>query len=223
MNRRVFRMSNWVYNKMSVYGKKQKLNAFKVHVAGKKRSGFSFENIILKPNDTSLWRKRSIPGWVNWGYKHWGTKWEPWDIELLIKEKCLLYKFTTANSPPFPIYDKLIETFPQLTFDLVSYDAYDEWAYELEAKNGGYTKIVEETMEPFSMDTLEWDNLTVVKMLCARKDLLNNRIHVSIEDVVWGRCTKGAAVSASENIESDIYKGIEDEDDYNLLQEFDSL
>jgi len=206
-------MSNWVYNEMSVYGEKQKLAEFKEHVAGKNLSGFSFENITPKPNETSSWAKGGFPGWLNWGYEHWGTKWDAWDTDLLFKKDCLQCKFTTANSPPFPIYDKLIESFPQLSFEIVSYETVNDWAYELEAKNGEYTKIIEETMDPLPMESLKWDNFSVEKMLCSRKDILNNRTHVSIEEIIWKSCTKDTAASASENINLESDRNVEDEDE----------
>jgi len=215
-------MQNYVYNEMSVYGKKQKLNEFKKHVAGKNRSGFSFENIIPKPNDTSSWAKDDEPGWLNWGYEHWGTKWDAWDTDLLFKKDYLQCKFTTANSPPFPIYRKLIESFPQLSFEIVSYETVNYWAYEFEAKNGKYIKFIRETMKPLPMESLKWDNFSVVKMLCSRNDLLNNRIHVSIKENIWKSCTKGTAASASENINLESDCNVED-DDKDLLRELDNM
>jgi len=215
-------MPNYVYNEMSVYGKKQKLNEFKKHVAGKNRSGFGFENIIPKPNDTSSWADEFFPGWNNWSCENWGTKWNAWDTELTEEKNYLRYTFTTAWSPPFPIYDKLIETYSPLTFEIVSYEIINNWAYELEAKNSKYTKIIEETMEPLPMESLEWSNFLVEKMLCSRKDLLNNRIHVSIKEVIWKSCTKGTAASASENTNLESDCNVEDEDE-DILRELDNM
>lgn len=51
-----------------------------------------------------------ILNWYDFAYKHWGTKWGAYNVELLYTdENTLVLKFDTAWSSPTPIFDKLVE------------------------------------------------------------------------------------------------------------------
>jgi hypothetical protein len=210
-------MPNNIYNLMNVYGEMQYLNEFKEHF----RYGncaLSFEKIIPMPKDTSHWRDEHTPGWYNWAVTNWGTKWDAWDISLSEEVQHLFYEFTTAWSSPFPIYDKLKETFPELVFDIVSYDPINDWAYELEASNGTYTKFIEERILPSS-----WP-CPLPGMLCFRKDLINHTAEISL--VKHGYLIEMDSPSAAINEDSKIgcqENNKSDFDEENLLWELDNL
>ena len=52
-------------------------------------------------------------GWYDWSIANWGTKWDAYDISLEREPNGrLVYVFDTAWSPPTPIVEQLMETFP---------------------------------------------------------------------------------------------------------------
>lgn len=59
--------------------------------------------------------------WYEWSIDHWGTKWGAYDFEEVSAEP-LTIKFETAWSFPTPVFEKLAETFPTLTFDCICFD-----------------------------------------------------------------------------------------------------
>lgn len=146
-------MSNWVFNKMYVYGEKQKLKEFKDYVAAKDKSVISFEKMIPRPNDTSSWAKGNVPGWYKWGLENWGTKWDAWDTELTIENDHLFYQFITAWSAPIPIYDKLIDMFTELDFVISVWESVNYWTVNIETCKGQYTKYIYE-----DSDMILWKN-----------------------------------------------------------------
>ena len=77
-------------------------------------------------------------GWYNWNCRNWGTKWETNDdhgmLEIetnlpnLIGDYSLVYRVTSAWSPPTEALDSLAEQFPTATILLDSVDENDCWA-----------------------------------------------------------------------------------------------
>jgi hypothetical protein len=54
-----------------------------------------------------------------WCYKNWGTKWNAYRVEMVLREEYqAIIKFETAWSPPFPVIAKLAEMFPHGKFTL---------------------------------------------------------------------------------------------------------
>jgi len=54
--------------------------------------------------------------WYSWSVQNWGTKWDACDVEVEEGEDEVRIFFTTAWDYPQPIFDKLIEMFPDETF-----------------------------------------------------------------------------------------------------------
>ena len=54
--------------------------------------------------------------WYSWCCENWGTKWDACDVEVEEEEDVVHIFFTTAWDYPQPIFDKLIEMFPDETF-----------------------------------------------------------------------------------------------------------
>jgi hypothetical protein len=61
--------------------------------------------------------------WHEWACANWGTKWNAYDYEERERsEGRFVFKFETAWSFPEPVFRKLAEMYPGLTFDVLSYD-----------------------------------------------------------------------------------------------------
>lgn len=81
------------------------------------------------------WQSRPADGFNNGGYEwciaNWGTKWNAYDVELDYNQEdyedgeisTAKYKFDTAWSPPNPVFTKWVEKFPELKFQLMSYES----------------------------------------------------------------------------------------------------
>jgi hypothetical protein len=133
-------MPNWVYNYIKVHGKDEELKNFKEDVALNNDVVFSFEKFEAKPEDTSSWAAEGFPGWYIWGLEKWGTKWDCWDSKLNEEKDYLKYKFITAWNAPYPIYEKMIETYKKLNFNIDVWESVNYWTVEITTSGGEYTK-----------------------------------------------------------------------------------
>ena len=62
-------------------------------------------------------------GWYEWSCANWGTKWDAYRYdEREVSPGRFVFKFETAWAPPEPIFDKLAELWPDLTFETESID-----------------------------------------------------------------------------------------------------
>lgn len=59
--------------------------------------------------------------WYQWNIDNWGTKWGSYSVGKLDMETGQ-FKFDTAWSFPTPIFEKLAEMFPSITFDCKCFD-----------------------------------------------------------------------------------------------------
>jgi len=59
--------------------------------------------------------------WYPWAKKHWGTKWDCYEEELVHEKNYTCYSFETAWCPPIEWVKKVSRTFPHLEFN-------GEWA-----------------------------------------------------------------------------------------------
>lgn len=63
------------------------------------------------------------PSWYEWSIANWGTKWDAYSGGIVNDDGDEIeLTFDTAWSPPEPIFDKLKEMFPDLTFDICCFD-----------------------------------------------------------------------------------------------------
>lgn len=70
------------------------------------------------------------PDWYDWKTKHWGTKWGAYACEIRSSSLTeLVLKFDTAWCFPTPVFEKLAEMYPDLTFAVVSCVEHGEAAY----------------------------------------------------------------------------------------------
>lgn len=154
-------MPNWVYNNVSVIGKKKSLEEFRAkHFTSEEkdpvdglqaREEFDFETIIPMPENIfrgSVGEKEreqyGVNNWYDWSIENWGTKWNAGYTEFYGKEEIvpwgdeyvLEFKFDTAWNLPIPIYKKLAEMYPHLSFR-VSFDEEGQYfAGDIEIHKG---------------------------------------------------------------------------------------
>jgi hypothetical protein len=141
-------MPNWVYTSIAISGSKEQIAQFKEQagkshpdswdeatnsVVMKSDDLISFWNFVAPPDEivfsgeyfgTSGWengeRKGDTPtNWYNWNNDNWDTKWDACNPEIFIDEPTsLTYTFETAWSPATPVFEKMVEQFPDLYFDI---------------------------------------------------------------------------------------------------------
>jgi len=67
--------------------------------------------------------------WYDWSMEKWGTKWNSYEFRWVLQEpNKLVFTFQTAWSSPHPVFEKLIELYPQLEFSTMSFDEMWNWA-----------------------------------------------------------------------------------------------
>lgn len=83
------------------------------------------KQVAVPKSTIDRWRR--VYGHVSaydWCASNWGTKWSPADPELTVDNPDLkVYEFNTAWCPPWPIYRRLVEAYPELQIT---------WEYSLE-------------------------------------------------------------------------------------------
>lgn len=73
--------------------------------------------------------------WFTWCNENWGTKWDACDCEITEEdENLLVYSFSTAWTPPLPIYKAIHEKFPGLKKEICykNEDEEDEFFFTIE-------------------------------------------------------------------------------------------
>jgi hypothetical protein len=141
-------MPNWVYTSINISGSKEEIARFREQAgkphpesydeaAGKveysSTDPISFWNFIAPPQEavesgeyfgTNGWKEGKQVGdtptnWYNWNNDNWNTKWDCCNPELDTDEETnLTYRFDTAWSPASPVFEKMVEQFPDLNFDI---------------------------------------------------------------------------------------------------------
>ena len=132
-------MPNWVYNRMTITGGNYTtLELFAESVKGDRGDGevsdLTFQRIIPRPIEEE--------DWYNWNITNWGTKWDASDITFSFEKDALHYTFSTAWSPPGPIFAAISNANPELQFHFV-FEEEQGWGASIEAKAGILTKTKE--------------------------------------------------------------------------------
>jgi hypothetical protein len=123
-------MANDIRNRLYVRGPKEAIKAFyrdncQLSPEGKELGPLTFNRLLPFPSDKEL-RKLYSRGKVasgeagiNWGYTHWGTKWDPNDgARVRRSPHSLLYVFITANREPQAWVRAASKAYPSLRFKL---------------------------------------------------------------------------------------------------------
>lgn len=95
-----------------------------------------------KPEIASMGRNRlravletGYTYWYPWCIAHWGTKWDSYSVEIVSQAAGRFeFKFETAWSVPEPILAALVDKYPALTFDLLSFD--EGWNFAAKGQLG---------------------------------------------------------------------------------------
>lgn len=67
--------------------------------------------------------------WYDWSLEKWGTKWNSYEFAWVLQEpEKLVFTFQTAWSTPHPVIEKLVEMYPELEFNTMSFDEMWNWA-----------------------------------------------------------------------------------------------
>jgi hypothetical protein len=141
-------MPNWCDNTLTVSGRPEELNKFKLAIQG---YGITWgdEHEIIDVNDTAselvekmtsdrelllidfsklvmpskeFLSKSFIDVGYHWQIDNWGTKGQPNEISLTEKPRSIIYIFCSAWSPPIPIVKEMILQYPTLKFSLKYYE-----------------------------------------------------------------------------------------------------
>lgn len=79
-------------------------------------------------NKAKYIKKFGADNWYDWSINHWGTKWNSYNCSVVGESKGMLrLHYNTAWSPAKPVFDKLAEMFPQLSFEMRVLD--EGWGY----------------------------------------------------------------------------------------------
>ena len=170
-------MPNWCINKIKItYTNKEELKRFKENVLDE---GFDFEKIIPYPIDAPLKAKKEhdekndifhTNEWTKWysdiGYhccsQAWGTKWNHKSLDI-VEQKNGFFKisFRSAWNPPYGIYMRLRNRYPNLNINWIYYDEEDGFkqGYILDDKESiDYDEQRKETLEQIKNGTLTLKN-----------------------------------------------------------------
>lgn len=60
--------------------------------------------------------------WYSWHVDHWNTKWNAYDCCITEDYDCLILTYFTAWSPSISVIKKLIEMYPNLSFEYTYYE-----------------------------------------------------------------------------------------------------
>jgi len=95
------------------------------------------EQFIEKYKDLNYEPKIQIVSWYDWNTANWGTKWNASTVSINISGKIAYIEFDTAWSVPEPIYEELLEKYPDVIFDWKYWEPMMDWA----GHNGSYIEI----------------------------------------------------------------------------------
>lgn len=216
-------MPNWVYNTLEVNGNENELESFEEYVAANDKTVFCFKKIIPQPDDTSSLTEAGFPGWYIWGIRNWGTKWNCWDSELSKKKKILIYKFKTAWNAPYPIYEKIIDTYKQLNFKIDIWESVNYWTVEIATSGGEYTKYnFQDT------DLVHWKKNLYIEFEY-NEDVLNDHkleiiqaaIYEKDEKITSSMNTSGSKNSNSESLSAGT--SLDDLDDDDIIAQLEYI
>lgn len=129
-------MPNWVSIKLKCEGNKEDISSLK-QLVRQEDQPFSFNKIIPQPEGLYLGDVPSKPtpemeesykttgyySWYDFSVKSWGTKWDACSVSLVEDTPIrIVYTFDTAWSYPDPVFIKLAEMFPNVTFNTACYE-----------------------------------------------------------------------------------------------------
>ena len=153
-------MPNWVYSSVTVTGDTEELEKFSAHIEQKPKYAqdnqgpFSFHSFITLPDEVDPDEYHGINGWkdgvklgeseynwYNWNTGNWLTKWDACDADVhrmnnaVSRLTSISITFSTAWSPPDPVFQAMTEQFPDLKFE-VHWEEEQGFGAEYECSGG---------------------------------------------------------------------------------------
>jgi len=123
-------MPNWCKVEMTIFGPAGDLDRFEKQAEGvvpatafepSKATPLAFKSFVPQPEDSrtdTTIEKNGFPRCQNWREQHWGTAWEPIEVEKTRQASCLHFTFLTGWTPPIALVERLAAMYPALDFDL---------------------------------------------------------------------------------------------------------
>ena len=75
---------------------------------------------ILTPSEAAEYEQIGFKSWYDWSMANWGTKWNAKDTSINMQDRewgSIEIEFETAWSPPYQIFAKMLELFPDVDFE----------------------------------------------------------------------------------------------------------
>lgn len=128
-------------------GEKDDVYSFKGLKSINSLSSYSFSAFI--PPDLNTFER----GWYDWRIENWGTKWDAGIEAAEESPGSLSYQFDTAWSPPTPVIECMIKTYPGLVFKFKYVEEGPSYAGIMEGFGGSVTldKYVQDNVNEFLM------------------------------------------------------------------------
>jgi hypothetical protein len=171
-------MSVEYYNELTVHGSRKNLDIFKIDMAGNWENGpLSFHNIMQEPKNVS---KLEDKYQLEWRGLNWGCLWDAYGTTMYDELEKFVYTFITRNSAPGGIYDKLIEKYSELDFDIYITNDFNSSISELAYRKGKLTQNYYFYWKYVSLK----DGKS--KDILYREDLINNNSNIVEEHIFYG-------------------------------------
>ena len=154
-------MPNWCENDLTISGKKDRVLELIEFVKSESRA-FDFDNIVPFPKGMA----ELTTGWCkideierDWFVLNWGTKWNAYKVDepvvrdLDSESTHAEYHFDTAWSPPEPVINALIHSFPDLDIVLEYFEGGAGYCGGL--RYNGWDEDIGQDEEATDIDTWE--------------------------------------------------------------------
>jgi hypothetical protein len=155
-------MPNWCENGLYISGQKEEITRFKnqaVDNSVENKTALSLAKFLPVPEELQneqspsrnpnpeLIEKYGYSNWYDWSIGMWGTKWDV-EAELVDEtETLLVYRFSSAWSPPIEWLEAVSKMFPTLAFKMEYEEGGVGFKGEAEAVDGQLTDFCEDMTE----------------------------------------------------------------------------
>jgi hypothetical protein len=168
------------YNEVKIHGSRKDLFNFGSDMAGNRENGpLSFKNIIPEPQDTSNYKDEYGSGSARWKIQNWGCPFDAIGAKMKDEGEFIVYSFGTRRSSPDGIYNKLIEKYSELDFEIYYSNDCTFGVYECTSQKGKITNKFY-----FYWECITWRDGKYKDMLY-REDLLNDTLKVVEEHIFY--------------------------------------
>lgn len=128
-------MSNYVTNILTINGTEDQVAKVRDFIKGSNGESISFQSFFPMPKNLKGKRNVSykyggktipVPDWMDWRFKHWGTKWDAEPIRDDAVDAPNRILFNTPDLTCFEAILGLSVLFPEVTFNVIFSDATPE-------------------------------------------------------------------------------------------------